>query len=85
MRKNSCDDATLRDDRDAAITIECDACDRRSDLDRKALIKQYGATLSFRQLRRRLTVGCSRMNSIDGIDRCQACFPCLDADAENAR
>jgi hypothetical protein len=56
--------------------------DRRTDLDRKALVKQYGASLSFRQLRRRLTVGCPRMNSADGIDRCQARYPCLDADAD---
>jgi len=46
------------------------ACDRRVDLDRKALVKQYGASLSFEQLRRRISMGCPRMVSDDGIDRC---------------
>ncbi|MGO6889456.1 MULTISPECIES: hypothetical protein [Rhizobium] len=41
------------------------------------LVKQYGASFTFLQLRRRLTLGCSRMNTDDGIDRCQTRFPCL--------
>ncbi|WP_436080517.1 hypothetical protein [Pararhizobium sp. LjRoot235] len=59
------------------ITTECRACDMSVDLDRKALVKQYGASLRFVELRRRLAVGCEKMICADGQDRCQTRFPCL--------
>jgi hypothetical protein len=68
---------TLRDFRGAIITVECKACNRRGELDRKALVKQHGAGLSFADLRRRVALGCERMNGEDGVDRCQTRFPCL--------
>lgn len=78
IRKNTYGEpTTLRDYRGSVITVECRACDRNARLDRKALVKQYGASFTFLQLRRRLTLGCSRMNIEDGIDRCQTRFPCL--------
>ncbi|QFY62395.1 hypothetical protein FZ934_08295 [Rhizobium grahamii] len=81
MRKNSCDQITVRQHRAPIIALECDICDRRTDLDRKVVVRQFGASLPLRQLRRRLTVGCSRMNCADSIDRCQARF--LDMDVGN--
>jgi hypothetical protein len=80
--KNEKDDAmsgllTLRNYRGAIITVECKACNRRGELDRKALMKQHGAGLSFADLRRRVALGCERMNGEDGIDRCETRFPCL--------
>jgi hypothetical protein len=68
---------TLRDYKGAVITVECRRCDRRAELDRKALVKQFTASLPFHQLRRRLSAGCERMNSEDGIDRCETKFPGL--------
>lgn len=68
---------TLRDYRAATITVECKPCARKGELDRKALVKQHGADLTFVRLRRSLALGCSRMNSEDGIDRCETRFPCL--------
>ncbi|MGO4569614.1 hypothetical protein AB4Z52_32370 [Rhizobium sp. 2YAF20] len=68
---------TLRDFRGAIITVECKACNRHGELDRKALVKQHGAGLSFADLRRRVALGCEKMNGEDGVDRCQTRFPCL--------
>jgi hypothetical protein len=68
---------TLRDFRGEIITVECKACNRRGELDRKALVKQHGAGLSFADLRRRVALGCEKMNGEDGVDRCQTRFPCL--------
>jgi hypothetical protein len=68
---------TLRDYKGAIITVECKACNRHGELDRKALVKQHGAGLSFADLRRRVALGCEKMNGKDGVDRCQTRFPCL--------
>ncbi|ASS56433.1 hypothetical protein CHR56_18745 [Rhizobium leguminosarum bv. viciae] len=77
IRKNTYGEpTTLRDYCGTVITVECRACDRNAKLDRKALVKQYGASFTLLQLRR-LTLGCSRMNTEDGIDHCQTRFPCL--------
>ncbi|WP_225897148.1 hypothetical protein [Rhizobium phaseoli] len=81
IRKNTYDELiSLRDYRGPVVTVECKDCRRSGELDRKKLVKQYGASLTFMQLRRRLALGCSNMNSEDGIDRCTTWFPCL-ADA----
>ncbi|EJZ18456.1 hypothetical protein RCCGEPOP_25552 [Rhizobium sp. Pop5] len=80
IRKNTYDDpTTLRDFRGSVVTVECTACDRKTELDRKTLVKQYGASFTFQQLRRRVSLGCSRMFSEDGVDRCQTRFPGLTA------
>lgn len=39
-------------------------------IDRKAVVKRYGALLPIQTLRRRIGLGCELMNS-DGSDRCQ--------------
>lgn len=84
MRKYTYDDlTTLRDFRAPVITVACRSCDRTGELDRKKLVKLYGASLTFGQLRRRLALGCGNMNGEDGVDRCGAWFPCLvDAGVE---
>jgi hypothetical protein len=66
IRKNSCE-ATLRDVRTSIITLVCELCDMHCDLDRKVLVKRYGASLSFSNLRRRMVVGCERMNNDQGV------------------
>ncbi|WP_245517863.1 hypothetical protein [Rhizobium leguminosarum] len=78
MRKNTyAGKMTLRDYHGTVVTVECRVCAPGAKLDRKALVKQYGADCTFLQLRRRLTLGCSRMNTEDGVDRGQTHFPCL--------
>jgi len=68
---------TLREFRQPIITVECRACGRREEFDRQVLVKRYGASLSFQQLRRRVAMGCPKMVSSDGIDRCETRFPDL--------
>ncbi len=68
---------TLKGFRGPVITAECRSCDMSVELDRKALVKQYGASFRFVELRRRLATGCERMICSDGQDRCQTRFPCL--------
>ncbi|MHC2361751.1 hypothetical protein ACVIOG_003892 [Rhizobium leguminosarum] len=78
IRKNTyIPSLTIRDFRQPTIVVECRSCDRRETLDRHVLVKQYGASLSFSQLRRRISMGCPRMISADGIDRCETRFPDL--------
>jgi hypothetical protein len=80
MRKNTYTSfVTLREFRGATIAVECVTCDRRDTLDRQTLVKRYGADLSFAALRRRLAMGCSKMQADDGIDRCETRFPDLVA------
>jgi len=71
---------TLREFRQPMIKVECRACARSGEFDRQAHVKQYGASLSFQQLRRRVAMGCPKMISADGIDRCQTLFPDLNED-----
>jgi putative SOS response-associated peptidase YedK len=73
---------TLRQCKDPDLIIECRACDRRDTLDRKALVKRYGASLCLDRLRRQLALGCERMNGLDGVDRCQTRFVGLSAEIE---
>lgn len=68
---------TLKDFRAPVITAECRPCDMSIELDRRTLVKQYGASLRFVELRRRLAIGCEKMTCFDGEDRCRTRFPCL--------
>ncbi|MBO9198237.1 hypothetical protein J5277_29330 [Rhizobium sp. 16-449-1b] len=71
IRKNSSDeDIILRHARGQVLLVACRACDRSDDLDRKAVVKRHGASIPMRKLRRWLGLGCDRMNTADGIDRC---------------
>ncbi len=68
---------TLRDFRAQVITVECRACDMSTELDRSVLVKRYGASTRFVELRRRLAIGCEKVICADGADRCETRFPCL--------
>lgn len=63
----------LKDYRAEKIDIECRRCDRYAVLDRKALVKKYGASCQFFDLKRALAVECDRKVA----DHCEARFPCL--------
>lgn len=48
IRKNTYDELiSLRDYRGPVVTVECKGCRRSAELDRKKLVKQYGASLTF--------------------------------------
>lgn len=68
---------TLRDFKGPVITVECKPCGQQGELDRKALVKQFGASMRFVDLRRRMAMGCDKMHCSDGQDRCGTGFPCL--------
>lgn len=67
----------LRDFTGPVITVECKPCGRRAELDRKVLVKQFGASMRFVDLRRRMAMGCDKIHCSDGQDRCGTGFPCL--------
>lgn len=71
--------ATLRQVRDPVIAVECRICGRKGTLDRAALLKKHGSTITFGRLRRMAAMGCERLVSEDG-DRCGTWFPCLTDD-----
>lgn len=72
----------LKDVRLAVIEVHCRPCGRRDQLERKALVAQFGANISFSRLRRRLAMGCERMCHPEG-DLCETSFPCLQKADEN--
>lgn len=67
---------TLKDQKIPMIELRCLICCRRGTYERKALVKALGAGASFGQLRRRMAMGCERMQTPQG-DKCGAHFPCL--------
>ncbi|WP_082930597.1 hypothetical protein [Rhizobium bangladeshense] len=69
-------DPRLKDHRDPVIQFICHLCDRRCTLERKLLAKSFGADCSFAVIRRRMAMGCERMQTPEG-DKCGAHFPCL--------
>jgi len=66
----------LRDVRSPMIELDCRICRRQRAHDRKQLVKTYGASVSFAEIRRRMTVGCKRMHTDEG-DKCGTYFPYL--------
>jgi len=68
---------TLRDFKGPVITVECKPCGQQVELDRKALVKQFGASMRFVDLRRRMAMGCNKMHCPGGQDRCGTGFSCL--------
>ncbi|WP_310295882.1 hypothetical protein [Rhizobium sp. BE258] len=72
IRKNSFKDGIiLRQVRCKVLIVACRACGRSDEMNRKAVVQRHGAAIPIRNLRRRLALGCERMNAADGIDRCQ--------------
>jgi hypothetical protein len=68
---------TLNDIKLPTIEVVCAPCARRDFLERKALVKHFGANASFSRLRRRLAIGCERLCHEQG-DRCGTRFLCLE-------
>ncbi len=61
---------------EAIIEFICRPCDRHCALERKLLVKAFGASMPFAVIRRRMAMGCERMQTPEG-DKCGAHFPCL--------
>nr|WP_225169220.1 hypothetical protein [Ensifer sp. IC4062] len=70
-------DPRLRDHREPIIEFICHPCHRDCAVERKLLVKAFGAGVSFAVIRRRMAMGCERMQTPEG-DKCGAHFPCLD-------
>jgi hypothetical protein len=64
---------TLQDYRGERIDMSCRRCDRHGVYERKALVKKFGTSIKFVELRRIMAIGCDR----HGTDGCEASFPCL--------
>ncbi|EJC64695.1 hypothetical protein Rleg5DRAFT_1456 [Rhizobium leguminosarum bv. viciae WSM1455] len=66
----------LKDHKVPAVELICRFCDRHCAHERKLLVKAFGASVSFAEIRRRMAMGCERMQTPEG-DKCGAHFPCL--------
>ncbi|MEZ0000734.1 hypothetical protein [Sinorhizobium fredii] len=66
----------LKDHREPIIEFICRRCHRHCALERKLLVKAFGASMTFAVTRRRMAMGCERMQTPEG-DKCGAHFPCL--------
>ncbi|AGS26593.1 hypothetical protein [Rhizobium etli] len=75
-RPDGASDVRLKDCREPIIEFSCRRCDRHGAIERKLLLKAFGADVSFAILRRRMAMGCERMQTTEG-DKCGARFPCL--------
>ncbi|MBB2713351.1 UNVERIFIED_ORG: hypothetical protein GGE53_005025 [Rhizobium etli] len=69
-------DLRLKDYREPVIAFSCRRCDRHGAIERKLLVKAFGGDVSLAVLRRRMAMGCERMQTPEG-DKCGAHFPCL--------
>lgn len=72
------DDAvpTLKDHKVPVVELICRICDRPCAHERRLLVKTFGASVTFAEIRRRMAMGCERMQTTMG-DKCGAHFPCL--------
>ncbi|WP_461512725.1 hypothetical protein [Rhizobium mongolense] len=66
----------LKDHKVPVVELICRICDRHCANDRKLLGKAFGASVTFAEMRRRMAMGCERMQTPQG-DKCGAHFPCL--------
>ncbi|NKL05635.1 hypothetical protein GFL39_11855 [Rhizobium leguminosarum bv. viciae] len=75
------DDAAprLKDHKVPVVELICRVCDRHCAHERRLLVKAFGASVSFAEIRRRMAMGCERMQTPEG-DKCGAHFPCLGND-----
>ncbi|AJD44416.1 hypothetical protein C9413_23800 [Rhizobium sp. SEMIA 4085] len=67
---------TLKDHREPIIEFICRPCHRDCALERNLLVKAFGASMTFAVIRRRMAMGCERMQTPEG-DKCGAHFPSL--------
>jgi hypothetical protein len=65
---------TLRNYRSETVEISCRRCNRHASMERKALVKKFGAKMQFAQLRRVLSIGCEHLET----NSCEARFPRLE-------
>ncbi|WP_261330004.1 hypothetical protein [Rhizobium leguminosarum] len=72
------DDATprLKDHKVPVVELICYFCDRHCAHECRLLVKAFGASVSFAEIRRRMAMGCERMQALEG-GKCGAHFPCL--------
>ncbi|MFA1676079.1 hypothetical protein ACDY97_25840 [Rhizobium mongolense] len=72
------DDAAprLKDRKVPVVELICRVCDRHCAHERNLLVKAFGSSVSFAEIRRRMAMGCERMQTPEG-DKCGAHFPCL--------
>ncbi|MGO6810142.1 hypothetical protein ACCS61_21620 [Rhizobium ruizarguesonis] len=66
----------LQDHQVPVVELICLLCDRHCTHERKLLVKAFGASVTFAEIRRRMAMGCERMQTPQG-DKCGAHFPCL--------
>ncbi|MBB4524955.1 hypothetical protein ELI38_27985 (plasmid) [Rhizobium leguminosarum] len=66
----------LKDHKVPVVELICRVCDRHCAHERKLLVKAFGASVTFAEIRRRMAMGCERMQTPHG-DKCGAHFPCL--------
>jgi hypothetical protein len=66
---------TLRNYRGETVEISCRRCNKHAFIDRKALVKKFGAEMTFVQLRRVLSIGCEHLET----NSCASRFPSLEA------
>lgn len=66
---------TLRDFKGPVIIVQCKPCGQRGELDRRALVKQFGGSMRFVDLRRRMAMGFDKMHCPYEQDRCGTQFP----------
>jgi hypothetical protein len=69
----------LKDHKVPVIELICLFCDRHCAHERRLLVKVFGASVSFAEIRRRMAMGCERIQTPKG-DKCGAHFPCLSND-----
>ncbi|WP_244735538.1 hypothetical protein [Rhizobium laguerreae] len=66
----------LKDHKVPVVELLCRVCNRHCAHERGLLVKAFGASVSFAEIRRRMAMGCERMQTPKG-DKCGAHFPCL--------
>jgi hypothetical protein len=71
------DERTIADISGKTIDIECRVCSKYAKLEKKKLVKRFGADARVEELRRPLAMGCEKMMGPGGENRCSVRFPCL--------
>ncbi|MGR9289936.1 hypothetical protein ACU8OS_15925 [Rhizobium leguminosarum] len=69
----------LKDHKVPVVELLCRVCNRHCAHERRLLVKAFGASVSFAEIRRRMAMGCERMQTPNG-DKCGAHFPCVSND-----
>ncbi|MGR8925329.1 hypothetical protein ACU8MB_16460 [Rhizobium leguminosarum] len=74
----------LKDHKVPVVELLCRVCNRHCAHERRLLVKAFGASVSFAEIRRRMAMGCERMQTPNG-DKCGAHFPCVSNDLPDGR